>query len=226
MNKWKENERHSLSPHLSGLKILFGSKYWIWNYQVEKLSFVTPYHISDQIGRYADLLYRKLDDSKDGRSSLVWDMFGGIGSDSMSLSRYFSVLTTELDEKTYKCLLKNVKSFRLTNVNVILGNCMSLLKVVIPDVIYFDPPWGEGYKSKLKEFSFSEVFLDYPALDVPDLSVQVKCTDLAQYLYDHVCQQMIIKSPMNSDSFDDLFKDKIYYTFYFPKNNLKFLFIV
>lgn len=219
--KWRD-ERHTLSPHLTGLKILFGSKYWLWNYQVEKLSYVTPYHISDQVSKYADQIYRKSENLPG--DLVVWDMFGGIGSDSISLSRYFSIITTELDEKTFDCLTKNISSFRLHNVNAIQGNCLSFLKTIMPDVIYYDPPWGESYKSKSSHFSFHDVFISYPT-HLEGLPVNVRCTDLAKYLHENVCSKMIIKSPINSNSFDQLFQNYDKDVFIFPNKNLKFIYL-
>jgi len=220
MSMKKKNEKfNQLSPHLTGLKILFGSKYWLWTYRIEKLSFATPYHISDQVSKYADSLYRT-------ESVLsLWDMFGGIGTDSINFSRYFTVMVTELDQQTHKCLLKNLQSFNVHNVNAILGNCLSYLDIILPDVIYFDPPWGDTYKNKASIFDFDDVLLDYPT-KTPNLPVKIKCTDLIKYIYDHVCSNIIIKSPINSDSFEKVFTNKITYIFRFPNKNLKFIFLL
>jgi len=215
--------------HELGLQILFGPKYWLWYYDETKLFYITPHYLSKQMTKYADLLYQDILNRKaNDPPLLIWDMFSGIGTDAIYFSRYFNVIASELDKKTYQIFQKNIKSFNLSNINALNVNCISIASQINPDVIYYDPPWGETYRSKNKNFDFSQVFIDYPNNDderFGNLPKKVSCTDLAKFLFRNVCKNIIIKSPMNSNSFDRIFNYNIVYTYKYKNKNLKFLFI-
>ena len=91
--------------HATGLKILFGPKYWLWKFDETKLSFITPYILSKQMAKFSHYLYSKIYKLKQEDSPLfLWDMFGGIGTDSIYLSDYFNIVTTENDPEIFKLL--------------------------------------------------------------------------------------------------------------------------
>lgn len=229
-NKYDFVDNHKSSNYLNpnGLQILFGPKYWAWNYDASRLFYITPYFLSKQMARYADFLYNKRNDSildNNDRSMICWDMFSGIGTDAVYLSSYFSVIASEIDANTYQLLLSNVQSFNLKNVNCIKSNCISLVDKIKPDVIYYDPPWGESYRSKNKNFDFNHVYIDYPVSGTDDLPKKVSCTDLVKYIFRNVCKNIIIKSPMNSSTFDKIFAPNLAYVHKCKNKNLKFLFV-
>lgn len=222
--------RKKIMTHTMGLKILFGPKYWLWSFDESKLSFVTPYILSKQISKFAYFLYSQIFQiSKSDNILFLWDMFGGIGTDTVYLSQYFNIITTENDPQVFEILSKNIREFRLNNVNLIMDNCLSGLGKIRPDIIYYDPPWGESYKSKIKNFDFNQVYIDFPPIKndpVPQLIKRVSCIDLVKYLYEHVSKNIIIKSPLNSNSFERVFPDSIQHIYKYPNKNLKFIFLV
>jgi hypothetical protein len=163
-----------------------------------------------------------------GESLGLWDMFGGIGTDSIHLSRYFNVITTELDRKTHAALQFNLKVHQLNNVNAINDNCLNWIRVLRPDVIYYDPPWGESYRPKTKNFDFNQVYLQYPSTandEYPCLTKYINCVELAKYLFENVSSDMIIKAPLNSMTFERVFREHIVYVQRYQHKNLKFLFL-
>ena len=182
--------------HTMGLKILFGPKYWLWKFDEEKLSHITPYILSRQMSKFASYLYSHIYQLKMEDSPLfLWDMFGGIGTDSINLSQYFNIVTTENDKEIFGFLEENIKSFKLDNINLIHDNCLRGLKRISPDIIYFDPPWGDSWRNKIKNFDFNHVYIDYPPVlndPIPELPKRISCVDLLKYLYQNVTQNIII----------------------------------
>lgn len=220
------SQSHYKPFYHGGLPLLFGPRTRDWSYDKGKLNFITPYILSTQMCRYASLIYRQY------KPQVIWDMFGGIGSDTIELSNYFSVITTEIDPQVYALLKQNISTYRCPNVNILKGNCLTLLPIMKPDVIYFDPPWGENYKSKMKNFDFSQVFLDLPMIEgdpfLATIPKKVCCTDLIMYLYKNVTQNIVIKAPLNSNTFENIFPPTaIKYIFKSsPHNNLKFIYLI
>lgn len=218
----------------TGLKILFGPKYRLWTFDETKLPYVTHYIQSKQMSKMAHFLYSQVYKLKvDDPSLLVWDMFGGIGTDAIHLSEYFNVVVTEMNENVFQIMNKNITAFHLTNVNLIRANCLIGLKKIKSDIIYYDPPWGDSwsksknYKNKNK-FDFNQVYIDYPLCPndpIPELTKKISTVDLAKYLYQNVTPNMIIKSPFNSDTFDNAFNNKIHHIQSYPNKNIKFLYL-
>ena len=177
-----------------------------WKCGDKSLIYVTPFQISQKIAEIANKFY-------DLQKMVVVDMYAGIGMDSCSLAKYASVVyAVENDIEIYLNLCENIKN----NVNVIPILQDSFKYVtnnhIKADLVYFDPPWGEYYRSGEK-FDFNDVIIE-------DLSI----VNIAQNLHEKY-GNMIIKSPYSSDTFENLFKDKIKYRFCFPRQHLKFLFI-
>lgn len=211
------NWRNYKTDHVTGLHILFGLNVGDWKYDADKLCYITPFLINWQVSKMASLIY--------GNGELLWDMFGGIGTDSIQFSIYFNIITSELDKITYELLRSNILKYKIKNVNIMNINCFELLGLIEPNVIYYDPPWGIGYKPKMKNYDFSQVFLEYPD-DKNDIPKKVSCTDLILYIYENICKNIIIKSPLNSNSYELLFKEKIYYILKCPYKNLKFVYLI
>ena len=212
-----------------GLKILFGTNYWLWRYDPDKLSFVTPYFLSEQMAKYGHLLYSQIFHlTPTSPPLLVWDMFGGIATDTIYLSRYFNIISTELDGHVHSIALENVRNFNRTNINLVNDNCFNMIGKIQPDIIYFDPPWGDTYRSRLKNFDFSNVYLDFPAeatSHLPNLPRKVSCLDLLKYLYMNISRNIIIKSPINSITFEKEFSGSLEYIHRCTNKNLKFIFL-
>ncbi len=99
-------------------------------------------------------------------NKVVWDMFAGVGTDSLRLASVSGkVIATEINSDTYQCLLKNIHANEeCDNIDPMNSDATELLGQpgtalnCVPDVIYFDPPWGETFKSG-QPFSFSDVTL-------------------------------------------------------------------
>jgi len=211
-----------------GLKILFGPNYWMWKYDETKLSYVTPYFLSEQMAKYAHYLYSRVFKLTRDQPLLIWDMFGGIGTDSVYLSRYFNVISTEIDTTIHQISCQNARNFNCQNINLINDNCLNLIDKLAPDIIYFDPPWGESYRSKIKNFDFSQVYIDFPASEtdhLPGLPRKVSCLDLLKYLHQRVTSQIIVKSPINSNTFERAFHGNVEYIHKCPNKNLKFIYL-
>ena len=255
----------------TGLKILFGPSYSQWVYDPERLSFITPYFLSLQTAKYAyqiysQLLYENKSQTQSqwtialnrtinekvnppSPSILLWDMFGGIGTDSIYLSRYFNVIVTEIDRTVHDLAVKNVRTFNKTNINLVNDNCMSMINKINPNIIYFDPPWGTAYKSRTKNFDFNDVYLDcpenmpsdhpiltsiiqlnndpgIPSIEVDDPIIsRINCVDLLRFIHTNVTPYIIVKSPINSNTFERAFSNSVQYIHKCPNKNLKFIYL-
>lgn len=175
-------------------------------------------------------------------SILLWDMFGGIGTDSIYLSRYFNVIVTEIDKTVHDLSVKNVRTFNKTNINLVNDNCINMIGKINPSVVYFDPPWGNTYKSRTKNFDFNEVYIDCPEHIPPNLlletpldhedfpimnkiNININCIDLLRYIHTHVTPYIIVKSPINSNTFERAFSNSVQYIHKCPNKNLKFIYL-
>ena len=121
------NKVHHRPFHQGGLRILFGPRTRDWCYDKEKLNFITPYILCTQMSRYATILYHQISPK---RPQVLWDMFGGIGTDTIELSKYFNIITTEIDQQVYALLKQNVSTYHCPNVNIMKVNSLSLISVM------------------------------------------------------------------------------------------------
>lgn len=190
----------------SRLYYLFGPEYQNWKCHDSKYySFVTPMIIIDMIIELAKEHFLGLDDK------VIWDMFAGIGCDGLRFAAHTGkVIMTEIVPETYQDLLDNAKALKLSNVEMHNLDCCS---ADIPcNIIYFDPPWGDSFHSG-ETFCFENVSLPNGQ----------SILELAKRLAKH--HYLIIKSPISSDSFEELFQSQIAESFTFTQQKLKFLFI-
>lgn len=167
----------------SKLNYLFGEHQLLEYPNVAYLSFVTPFGVSQTVLQIAH-------DYMNLESKLVWDMFAGIGTDSIELSKYAGkVVATEVNKETFACLVKNTKRLK-SAVECLHRDAVN--NWVKSDVVYFDPPWGKNY-TKYGEFNFL-------AQTVGSYSIR----ELIQLL--NRKHDMIIKMPINSsDGIEALF---------------------
>jgi 16S rRNA G966 N2-methylase RsmD len=142
-------------------------------------------------------------------------MFAGIGTDTLRMASHAGrVLATEINPETFACLLKN--TINESNIEVFNRDCCSCLNMNFqPDVIYFDPPWGESYKTG-QSFSFTGVLLSN-GQEITVLFEKVrKCFPDASF---------IIKTPFLCDFEKNLNEDDIKYILTFSRQKLKYIFI-
>ena len=172
-----------------------------WYYQPQYLSFITPEIVANNVFLIADDLFNGLSDK------VVWDMFAGIGTDTIRLSKLCGkIVSTELCPETYAELRKNIESRGITNVTTLLGDCHQYVDQIQSDIVYFDPPWGDQFQTGQK-YEFTK--------DIIDLVLKV-----------HEKSHLIIKSPFNSTSFERLFNSaETLATTAYRQPKLKFLFI-
>ena len=188
----------------SKLQYLFGAGYRKWTCSTGGYyAFITPDLIMRKICDLADEHFHGLKDK------VIWDMFSGIGTDGIRLAeRAGKVICTEINYSTYADLQKNSKD--IDNVETYNADCCKFSTKC--DIVYFDPPWGNTYRSG-EPFDFNKIRLG--AVTVAELAKQVYGGD-----------GMIIKSPVTCNTFEELFTDQVIYTFTFTQQKLKFLFVM
>lgn len=193
-----------------GLKILFGKDYKDWSWVSEQLPYTTPFYIAEKV---ASLVY-KFYGSKN-KEPVIWDMFAGLGGDAIPLAnKGCKVYCTEINPRIFNLLNKNVESHGLTTeIQTFRTNALDKLNTLEADIIYFDPPWGESFNPYV-EFSFKNIKLDNGQ----------NIIDLLKRISQNKTKNIIIKSPLNCNTFESLDFIQIKKTFVFPKHNLKFFF--
>jgi 16S rRNA G966 N2-methylase RsmD len=189
------------------LYYLFGEKYELWEKVDKFLTYVTPYSVSQMVASLAKENYKK--------SKVLWDMFSGIGSDYVNFAEHFTMIGTEIDEEIFKCLSSNVQLSNHSEKNIIINaDCCKAESDINADIVYFDPPWGSDFVSG-EDFDFNKVKLDSNDQSVMNLAERI----VEKYT------NVIIKSPISSNSFDLKFKDRIRKRYLFSKQKIKFLFL-
>ena len=181
---------------------------WICS-ESDYLSYITPHVIIEKIIALAKEHFHGLNDK------VIWDMFAGIGCDGLRLSTHAGkVICTEIKSETFNDLAKNTEKFGV-NVEIYNTDCCTKSNDIRCNVIYFDPPWGDTFKSG-EDFDFNQVILN-DGTGVLDLLKQVSSK------YD----MLIIKSPISSTSFEkelSEYQDNML-VFTFTQQKLKFLLI-
>jgi 16S rRNA G966 N2-methylase RsmD len=195
----------------SKLKYLFGHEGDVWSCSDEYLSFVTPCTLGDMIVRKTAEKYRDLS------QCVIWDMFGGVGTDASRFARVAGkVICTEINPNTYGHLLANYKRFAWKNVECLQADCIFTMFNTPPrcDIVYFDPPWGETFKSG-QPFNFEDV----------KLRENINIMELAMMVYERY-GNIIVKVPYTCDSFERHFDaDAIDSIYTCSQQRLKFIFI-
>jgi hypothetical protein len=169
------------------------------------LSYVTPYNVGLMVLRIAESEF------KNSSGKVLWDMFAGIGTDSLLFATGFkNIIATELHQETYACGKKNTA--HQENIIFLNEDCSNTATCINADVVYFDPPWGANFVSG-QPFSFENEYL----------ANQRGILDLLESI---PSPEIIIKSPLLCDSFEALFPPKYIKKVYLcSEKNLKFIFI-
>lgn len=190
----------------SKIKYLFGDQLERWHYHSDYLQYVTP----DQIGQK---LVSLADNEYDLSRLHLWDMFSGIGTDTIKFSNMCRKVTaTEIDSKTHSNLKLNLKEFGVSNVDAHLADCTVFAPAGV-DLIYFDPPWGDTFESG-REFDFKEIRL-------PNGKSIIEL--LHEIHKNH--KNIIIKSPYDCMTFEIELDKYITRIHAFPKPKLKYIFL-
>ena len=189
----------------SRISYLFGDKDYIYPCD-EYLDYITPAEVFNIVVQQANIHFNL-------KKKVVWDMFSGIGTDSIRLAMLSGLVQcTELNVETYNCLKHNIELSGYNNIIAKNADCSSPVGYE-PDIIYFDPPWGDTFKSG-STFTFEGVRLSNGTL----------ITDLLMSMYN--THDMIIKSPYMSDSLDKLINpEDIISILTFSRQKLKYIFV-
>ena len=201
-----------LENHESKLCYIYGPHYTQWSYDPDYIIYPTPWIISNQVARSADERFKL-------SNKVVWDMFAGIGTDALKFGeRTGKVICIEIDDDTFHHLQVNVAQFNNKgNMSLLHEDCLNFLEKnqnlsSVVDIIYFDPPWGPSFKTG-QPFDFTDVTLQN-GMNITDLALRVQQS----------CH-MIIKSPILSSTFDQLFAKDIVRIYSFTQQKLKFLIV-
>ena len=175
------------------------------------LDFITPADMFNIVIANAKVQLNGLSDK------VVWDMFAGIGTDSIRLARHAGkVIATEVNKETFQCLKRNVDASGSGSgiIQIFNKDCCNNKQVYTqPDVIYFDPPWGDTFQSG-QTFSFNDVKLPN-GWNVIDLLKEIKSRYSEAY--------MIIKAPYMSDVEKYIAEDGILSILTFSRQKLKYI---
>ena len=202
--------------HARGLKLLFGDNYSNWSYGDFNLSMATPWNVSRVISEVTTKIYP----CHDYEGQYVFDMFGGLGIDTICLSKYYRVLTTEIDETTYKSLVANCSIFpeckdgEIKNIDCIKFASSISQRDVKPHFIFFDPPWGDNFNSRCDNFDFTNVMLPNGLYIVSILDKLLEITP-----------NIVIKTSLKSSTFELRYAKRIAHVMVFQKQKLKFIFL-
>lgn len=195
----------------SKLLYLLGQNYDSWQCHTDNYwSYITPDIIIQKIIEQAKEHFNGLSDK------VIWDMFAGIGCDGLRLAHSAGkVICTEIDKKTHYDLVTNTKTFGV-NAQPLLADCCIYKNTMQCNIVFFDPPWGDTFRSG-ETFDFKDVILNDGSSILDLLSTVSKNYD------------MIIKSPISSNSFESVLSDQNHreniHTFTFTQQKLKFLFV-
>lgn len=194
----------------SKLYYLLGKDFALWQCShSDYYSFITPQIIINKIIELSIEHFQGLSDK------VIWDMFAGIGCDGLRFARHSGkVICTEINPDTYADLEHNVAAHDIENIKIYNKDCCSkkLQKSLMYNIVYFDPPWGDSFQSG-EPFDFTDVKL---ADGTPILDLALKTSQQ---------HHLIIKSPISSDSFEQLFGDRVTEVFTFTQQKLKFMFV-
>lgn len=174
----------------------------------EYLDYVTPVDVFSIVLFNANVQFGGLADK------VVWDMFAGIGTDSIRLARCSGrVIATEINPDTFACLSKNLDDVSSQNIEIYNKDCRDMKTDADPDVIYFDPPWGDEFKTG-QPFSLDSTVLQngFSVLDI---------FNYARSRYPEA--SIIVKTPFMCDFERHIPEDSIKSILTFSRQKLKYI---
>ena len=135
----KENIVISLSE--KDAKFIFPEKPDV-NYNKLLTTTVGQYSTSNLLGSSQLIDIIKENITKEPLEIIVTDGTSNIGSDTINLAMNFKTVNSyEIDDVNYNALEKNVKEFKLNNINLYKGDITQMIDYG-QDIIYIDAPWG------------------------------------------------------------------------------------
>ena len=170
------------------------------------LDYITPSDINSIVLSHLSVHFNGL------QNKIIWDMFAGIGTDSIRLAKTAGrVICTEINQETFACWKKNTAPY--VNIEIHCKDCSVFRPNNFqPDLIYFDPPWGENYRSGVP-FSFDEVKIG--ELTVPELFTNLRET--------YPEAKFIVKTPFLCDFEKIVQEDDIKCILSFSRQKLKYV---
>lgn len=136
-----------MQDRISRNEYIYGADHAAWSYPPDYLWFSTPITIRTIVARRAHELFPYI--------TSIWDMFAGVGADTVSLATQFpsaSVVASEIDPEIFVHLQLNTKKFS-PRVTLLQKDCQECQDVTA-DMVYFDPPWGDTFVSGIN-FDFN-----------------------------------------------------------------------
>jgi len=157
------------------------------NYNKLVTTTVGQYSSSNKIGSQQLVYIIKENISKNPSEIIVTDGTANIGSDTINLAMNFKTVNAyEIDDVNYSALEKNVREFRLNNVNLYKGDLLEMIDYG-QDVIFVDAPWGGDdyvkqqnmslYLSGVEIAEFYSRFLDRASLFIFKVPLNYKISN-------------------------------------------------
>ena len=135
----KENVIISLSE--KDARYIFPEKEDV-NYNKLVTTTIGQYSTSNKLGsqQLVDIIKENME--KDPTEIIITDGTANVGSDTINLAMNFKTVNSyEIDDVNYNALEKNVKEFKLNNINLYKGDITQMIDYG-QDIIYIDAPWG------------------------------------------------------------------------------------
>ena len=186
------------------MDLLFGQSSEEWHYPDSILSSVTPIQVSRTVAQIAHHLYP--------HAHVMWDLFGGTGMDTVCFSSFFETVTCETDPEMFLAMSQNIIAHHDVTHDYELHRVDSTRfkpQYRSVDLVYLDPPWGEGFKK-------DEPF-DLMSLQIGERSLMSMIEDIRL----HVSPNIIVKAPIKNHDFP---RDQLQCEIQFERYRLKFYF--
>lgn len=125
------------------------------------------------------------------KTKIVTEANACIGGMTWSLAKHTKLVNAiELNPLHAEILRHNLKLYNLSNINVIEGNCIPLLKPTKSHILFLDPSWGGANYKKEKNIVLSYEYNGKPYL----------IDDLVHGYLSYLVEMIIIKLPYGYDT--------------------------
>ena len=148
---------------------------------------VGQYSSSNRLGsqKLVDIIMKNI--AKTPSEIIITDGTANVGSDTINLAMNFKKVNSyEIDDVNFDALQKNVKEFKLNNVNLYKGDIVNMIDYG-QDIIYIDAPWGGEYYKTQQNISlylsgieiadFYSKFLDRASLFIFKVPINYKISN-------------------------------------------------